>query len=73
LVGRLAGPGGLVWQLAVHPSMPNVLACVGLDCKLWTWDVAAVAATPRTMRLMTMTTMQSRLHQKGGVHDSGRQ
>jgi hypothetical protein len=24
------------------------------------------------MRLMTMTTMQSRLHRKGGVHDSGR-
>ncbi len=58
LVGRLKGPGGLVWQLAVHPSMTNVLACVGLDCKLWMWDVAAAAAAPATTRLMTMTTIQ---------------
>ena len=36
LVGRLTGPGGSVRQLAVHPSMPNVLACVRLDCKLYT-------------------------------------
>ncbi len=59
MVGRLAGRGGLVRQLAVHPSMPNVLVCVELDRKLWTWDVAAAAAAPTTMRLMTMTTMQS--------------
>jgi hypothetical protein len=72
LVGWLAGPGGLVRQLVVHPLIPNVLACVGLDHKLWTWDVAAAAAAPTTMRPMTMTTMQLRLHRKGGVHDSGR-
>ncbi len=72
LVGWLAGRGGSVRQLSVHPSMPNVLVCVGLDRNLWTWDVAAAAAAPTTMRLMTMMTMQSRLHRKGGVHDSGR-
>lgn len=37
--GRLAGPGGSIRQLVNHPSKPNVLACVGLDRKLWTWDI----------------------------------
>ncbi len=72
LVGRLAGHGGLVQQLVIHPLMPNVLACIGLDCKLWTWDVAASAAAQTMMRLMMMMTIQLQLHQKGGVHDSGR-
>jgi hypothetical protein len=58
LVGQLVGPGSSVRQLAVHHLMPNVLACVGLDCKLWTCDVAAVAAALTMMRLMMMTTMQ---------------
>ena len=40
-LGRLAGPGGSIRQLVNHPtSKPNVLACVGLDRKLWTWDVS---------------------------------
>jgi ribosome biogenesis protein NSA1 len=37
-LGRLVGPGGSIRQLAVHPTLPY-LACVGLDRKLWTWDV----------------------------------
>jgi len=37
-VGRLVGPGGSIRQLAMHPTLPLV-ACVGLDRKLWTWDV----------------------------------
>lgn len=37
-MGRLVGPGGAIRQLAVHPTLPY-LACVGLDRKLWTWDV----------------------------------
>jgi ribosome biogenesis protein NSA1 len=37
-LGRLVGPGGSVRQLALHPTLPLV-ACVGLDRKLWTWDV----------------------------------
>ena len=40
-LGRLAGPGGSVRQMAAHPTMPNVVACVGLDRKLWTWDLTA--------------------------------
>ena len=36
--GRLVGPGGSVRQLAVPPPLP-ILACVGLDRKMWTWDV----------------------------------
>jgi len=40
-LGRLAGPGGSIRQLVNHPtSKPNVLACVGLDRKLWTWDIS---------------------------------
>ncbi len=37
-LGRLVGPGGSIRQLAMHPTLPY-LACVGLDRKLWTWDV----------------------------------
>ncbi|KAL9187552.1 hypothetical protein ACHAXT_001655 [Thalassiosira profunda] len=37
-LGRLVGPGGAIRELRVHPSLP-VVACVGLDRKLWTWDV----------------------------------
>ncbi|EED92681.1 hypothetical protein THAPSDRAFT_262018, partial [Thalassiosira pseudonana CCMP1335] len=37
-LGRLVGPGGSIRQLAMHPTLP-MLACVGLDRKLWTWDV----------------------------------
>mmetsp|Transcript_15948 Transcript_15948/g.30452 ORF Transcript_15948/g.30452 Transcript_15948/m.30452 type:complete len:549 (+) Transcript_15948:2-1648(+) len=37
-LGRLVGPGGSIRQLAMHPTLP-ILACVGLDRKLWTWDV----------------------------------
>ena len=40
-LGRLAVPGGSIRQLVNHPtSKPNVLACVGLDRKLWTWDIS---------------------------------
>ncbi len=67
LVGQLAGCDGSVRQLAVHPSMHNVRACVGLDHKLYTWDVAAAAVVPTMMKLMMMTTMQSRLPQKRGT------
>eukprot|EP00581_Thalassiosira_minuscula_P018936 CAMPEP_0183721086 /NCGR_PEP_ID=MMETSP0737-20130205/13500_1 /TAXON_ID=385413 /ORGANISM="Thalassiosira miniscula, Strain CCMP1093" /LENGTH=638 /DNA_ID=CAMNT_0025951057 /DNA_START=95 /DNA_END=2011 /DNA_ORIENTATION=+ len=38
-LGRLVGPGGSIRQLALHPTLPH-LACVGLDRKLWTWDVS---------------------------------
>jgi hypothetical protein len=38
-LGRLAGPGGSIRQLVNHPTKSNVLACVGLDRKLWTWDI----------------------------------
>mmetsp|Transcript_40706 Transcript_40706/g.66820 ORF Transcript_40706/g.66820 Transcript_40706/m.66820 type:complete len:298 (+) Transcript_40706:103-996(+) len=38
-LGRLVGPGGSIRQLAMHPTLPY-LACVGLDRKLWTWDVS---------------------------------
>jgi len=37
-LGRLVGPGGSIRQLGMHPTLPY-LACVGLDRKLWTWDV----------------------------------
>jgi ribosome biogenesis protein NSA1 len=37
-LGRLVGPGGSIRQLCMHPTLPY-LACVGLDRKLWTWDV----------------------------------
>ncbi|KAL3795517.1 hypothetical protein HJC23_009230 [Cyclotella cryptica] len=37
-IGRLVGPGGSIRQLALHPTLPLV-ACVGLDRKLWTWDI----------------------------------
>jgi hypothetical protein len=37
-LGRLVGPGGSIRELVVHPTLPY-LACVGLDRKLWTWDV----------------------------------
>ena len=40
-LGRLAGPGGSVRQLSAHPNMPHVVSCVGLDRKLWTWDLNA--------------------------------
>ena len=36
--GRLVGPGGSVRQLAVHPTLP-MLAAVGLDRKMRTWDI----------------------------------
>lgn len=38
-LGRLVGPGGSIRSLVRHPSLPY-LACVGLDRKLWTWDVS---------------------------------
>jgi len=43
-LGRLVGPGGSIRQLAMHPAAGGggglpYLACVGLDRKLWTWDV----------------------------------
>jgi ribosome biogenesis protein NSA1 len=38
-LGRLVGPGGSIRTLVRHPSLPY-LACVGLDRKLWTWDVS---------------------------------
>jgi len=38
-LGRLVGPGGSIRELVCHPSLPY-LACVGLDRKLWTWDVS---------------------------------
>lgn len=38
-LGRLVGPGGSVRSLYMHPTLPY-LACVGLDRKLWTWDVS---------------------------------
>ena len=37
-LGRLVGPGGSIRQLAMHPTLP-LIACVGLDRKLWTWDI----------------------------------
>ena len=37
-LGRLVGPGGSIRQLSMHPTLPY-LACVGLDRKMWTWDV----------------------------------
>lgn len=37
-IARLVGPGGSIRQLALHPTLPLV-ACVGLDRKLWTWDI----------------------------------
>lgn len=37
-LGRLVGPGGSVRQLVMHPTLPY-LTCVGLDRKLWMWDV----------------------------------
>ena len=37
-LGRLVGPGGSIKQLYVHPTLP-ILSCVGLDRKLWTYDV----------------------------------
>ena len=37
-LGRLVGPGGSIKQLCIHPTLPYI-ACVGLDRKLWTWDV----------------------------------
>lgn len=43
-LGRLVGPGGSIRQMAMHPraagGSPPILACVGLDRKLWTWDVS---------------------------------
>jgi hypothetical protein len=40
-LGRLAGPGSFIRQLVNHPtSKPNVLACVRLDRKLWTWEIS---------------------------------
>eukprot|EP00986_Skeletonema_menzelii_P006296 scaffold2378_cov152-Skeletonema_menzelii.AAC.14 len=38
-LGRLVGPGGSIRTLVSHPTLPY-LACVGLDRKLWTWDVS---------------------------------
>lgn len=38
-LGRLVGPGGSIRSLVSHPTLPY-LACVGLDRKLWTWDVS---------------------------------
>jgi len=38
-LGRLVGPGGSIRQLSIHPSGLPYVACVGLDRKLWTWDV----------------------------------
>lgn len=38
-LGRLVGPGGSIRELVCHPTLPY-LACVGLDRKLWTWDVS---------------------------------
>ena len=38
MLGRLVGPGGSIRELVMHPTLP-ILACVGLDRKLWTWDV----------------------------------
>jgi hypothetical protein len=40
-LGRLVGPGGSIRSMVVHPTRTNVLACVGLDRKLWTWDLAS--------------------------------
>ena len=37
-LGRLVGPGGSVRELVSHSTLPYV-ACVGLDRKVWTWDV----------------------------------
>ena len=37
-LGRLVGPGGSIKQLYVHPTLP-IISCVGLDRKLWTYDV----------------------------------
>ena len=37
-LGRLVGPGGSIKQLYVHPTLP-ILSCVGLDRKVWTYDV----------------------------------
>lgn len=37
-LGRLVGPGGSINQLYIHPTLP-ILSCVGLDRKLWTYDV----------------------------------
>ena len=39
-IGRLVGPGGSIRQLALHPTLPLV-ACVGLDRKLWSWDICS--------------------------------
>lgn len=39
-LGRLVGPGGSIRQLAVKcVGSINYLACVGLDRKLWTWNL----------------------------------
>ncbi|KAL3785065.1 hypothetical protein ACHAW5_001765 [Stephanodiscus triporus] len=38
-LGRLVGPGGSVRQLVSSPNDPNVVACVGLDRRLYTWDL----------------------------------
>ena len=37
-LGRLVGPGGSIKQLYAHPTLP-IISCVGLDRKLWTYDV----------------------------------
>jgi len=37
-LGRLVGPGGSIKQLYIHPTLP-IISCVGLDRKLWTYDV----------------------------------
>ena len=53
-LGRLVGPGGSIRQLAIHPTLPMV-ACVGLDRKLWTWDV-------NTKRMIDCVYLRQRLN-----------
>lgn len=68
-LGRLVGPGGSIRQLAMHPTLPMV-ACVGLDRKLWTWDI-------KTKRLVDCVYLRQRLNcllicEDGGWDDGER-
>ncbi|KAL7514668.1 hypothetical protein ACHAXN_011900 [Cyclotella atomus] len=53
-LGRLVGPGGSIRQLAMHPTLPMV-ACVGLDRKLWSWDI-------KTKRMVDCVYLRQRLN-----------
>lgn len=53
-VGRLVGPGGSIRQLGLHPTLP-ILSCVGLDRKLWTWDV-------KTKKMLDCVYLRQRLN-----------